>query len=204
MIINLFDKLFSFFGLLILSPLLIVLTLAVKLSSKGPIFFKQVRVGKDLKTFKIFKFRSMTHDKNRFSGEISANLSKEEMQKLRGNFITTCTKDARITKIGAFIRKTSLDELPQILNVLFNDMSLVGPRPDTPIQEVDYTSEQWRMRHRIKPGITGLAQINGRSFINAEDRINADIKYCDEKSLKLYFKILFLTFYQVMAGKASN
>lgn len=204
MIINLFDKLFSFFGLLILSPLLIVLTLAVKLSSKGPIFFKQVRVGKDLKTFKIFKFRSMTHDKNRFSGEISANLSKEEMQKLRGNFITTGTKDARITKIGAFIRKTSLDELPQILNVLFNDMSLVGPRPDTPIQEVDYTSEQWRMRHRIKPGITGLAQINGRSFINAEDRINADIKYCDEKSLKLYFKILFLTFYQVMAGKASN
>ncbi|WP_073239023.1 sugar transferase [Pedobacter caeni] len=199
-----FDKLIAFFALILLSPVLLIVAIFIIIDSKGPIFFRQVRVGRDLKIFRIYKFRSMTHSPSRFTGEVSENLSTEEKQKLRENFQTTGTNDNRITKIGKFIRKTSLDELPQILNVLSGDMSIVGPRPDTPVQEVDYKPEQWKQRHEVRPGITGLAQVSGRSNITFEDRINADLEYVKNKSFLLYLRIIFLTFYQVISNKGTN
>lgn len=200
----LFDKLASFFALILLAPIFLIIAILIKIDSKGPVFFKQIRVGKNLIPFKIFKFRSMTHSLTRYNGETNIATNLDEMRKQRQNFLTTSTNDSRITKMGAFIRRTSLDEIPQILNVLIGDMSLVGPRPDTPIQEVDYNPEQWVKRHTIKPGITGLAQIKGRSLLTTEDRINADLEYVKNRSLKLYFKIIFTTFYQVIAKKDAN
>lgn len=199
-----FDKLIAIFALVFLSPILLIIAILIIIDSRGPIFFRQVRVGRNLKVFRIYKFRSMTHNPSRFAGEVDENLSMEEKLKLRENFQTTSANDIRITKIGRFIRKSSIDELPQLLNVISGEMSIVGPRPDTPIQETDYRPGQWQQRHLVKPGITGLAQVSGRSNISFEDRINADLKYVKNKSLPLYLKIIFLTFYHVITNKGSN
>ncbi|WP_262916085.1 sugar transferase [Pedobacter montanisoli] len=202
-----FDKLLSFIALVILMPILIIVAVLIKIDSKGPVFFRQVRVGKNRINFKIYKFRSMFTDTKRFAGDMSSvnkELSKEELMKLRGSFVTKNNADSRITKVGKFIRKTSIDELPQLLNVLLGDMSLVGPRPDTPIQEIDYTSEQWVKRSLVKPGITGLAQISGRSNLSLEETIRLDLEYVDKYSLKLYLKIIFKTFSQVILAKGTN
>ncbi|MCJ0741495.1 sugar transferase [Pedobacter sp. CYS-01] len=188
-------------------PILIIVAVLIKIDSKGPVFFRQVRVGKNRINFKIYKFRSMFTDTKRFAGDMSSvnkELSKEELMKLRGSFVTKNNADSRITKVGKFIRKTSIDELPQLLNVLLGDMSLVGPRPDTPIQEIDYTSEQWVKRSLVKPGITGLAQISGRSNLSLEETIRLDLEYVDKYSLKLYLKIIFKTFSQVILAKGTN
>ena len=118
-------------------------------------------------------------------------------------YAQTDVNDSRVTGIGRYLRKYSIDELPQIINVLKGDMSLVGPRPDTPMQEKDYTCEQWVQRHKVKPGITGLAQVNGRSLISAEDRLMFDLNYVKEHNMILDFKILFRTFMLVL-GKGAN
>ncbi|WP_410222092.1 sugar transferase [Pedobacter sp.] len=202
-----FDKLLSFIALVILLPILIIVALLIKIDSRGPVFFRQVRVGKNRINFKIYKFRSMFTDTKRFAGDVSSvskELSKEELMKLRGSFVTKNNADSRITKVGKFIRKTSIDELPQLLNVLLGDMSLVGPRPDTPIQEIDYTSEQWVKRSLVKPGITGLSQVSGRSNLSLEETIRLDLEYVDNYSFKLYLKIIFKTFSQVILAKGSN
>lgn len=204
LLIAFFDKMFSFFGIILFIPIFIIVSIAVKMSSQGSIFFIQARIGKDLKKFFIFKFRTMHTDNNRFIGEFDQKLNLSQMQSLRNKFLTTNENDPRITKVGIFLRKTSLDELPQLINVLFGEMSFVGPRPDTPIQEIDYHPNDWISRHKIKPGITGLAQINGRSSISISERVKFDLDYVNNKSLKLYFKIIFITFIQVLLNKGTN
>ncbi len=146
----------------------------------------------------------MTHYKIRYQGDNVGNLSNAEILKIRAEVSTSSNFDIRITKVGRFLRKSSIDELPQLFNVIKGEMSLVGPRPDTPIQEIDYQKSNWEMRHCVKPGITGLAQIKGRSDITLEDRVKLDVVYTNKINVFLYYKILFKTLFQVIRFKGTN
>ena len=172
-----FDILMSAVGLIILSPLLVILAIGVKLSSPGPVFFKQERVGLNRKNFKMLKFRSMV-----------VNDESDTAWSKRG--------DDRRTRFGSFIRKTSLDEFPQLINVLKGDMSLVGPRPELPFF-VDQFKEEiplYMVKHQVKPGITGWAQVNGyRGDTSIKKRIECDLWYIDNWSPLLDLRILFMT-----------
>lgn len=178
---RLFDILVSASLLLLVLPLFLVIALVIRLDSPGPVFFRQVRVGRGGVTFGMYKFRSMV----------------PEAEKLGG--YSTAQGDPRITRSGRFLRRTSLDELPQLLNVLLGDMSLVGPRPDVPAQREGYTEEEWRTRHRVRPGITGLAQATVRSEAKPGQRKALDLEYVAKASLWMDVKILFWTVKQVLS-----
>ena len=172
-----FDIFVSFMMVLalIVIPVLIIIPIAIKLTSKGPAVFTQDRVGKDGRVFKIYKFRTM--------------LIPEESFDKDGNPLENY---ARITKVGRFLRKTSLDELMQLFNILNGTMSLVGPRPTLPYQVEKYTDEQ-RRRLEMRPGVTGWAQVNGRNDLSWSEKIKFDVEYIDNYSLWLDIKILFKT-----------
>ena len=171
------DILGSLMGLILLSPVFIVTAILVYIKLGSPIFFVQERVGKDNKVFKMIKFRSMKNDKNKY-GEY---LSDEE----------------RLTPFGEKLRSLSIDELPELINVLKGDMSLVGPRPLLVDYLELYSDEQIR-RHEMRPGITGLAQVNGRNSISWDERFKLDVSYIDTYNLFLDIKILFITVYKVV------
>lgn len=175
------DIIISSLSLIVFSPFFLILTVTILLIDGRPIIFKQIRIGRNLSPFTIYKFRSMTN-----TTVIHNSSSNRET-------ISTKPNDVRITKLGKILRKTSIDELPQLYNIFLGDMSIVGPRPDTPAQHVDYPKEIWIKRHFIKPGLTGLAQISGRSEISLEDRIKLDISYVENVNLSLYYKIVFKT-----------
>jgi undecaprenyl phosphate N,N'-diacetylbacillosamine 1-phosphate transferase len=164
---NITDKIISLVALVILSPLFLLLAILIKLDSSGPVFFVQKRVGKNGVLFQSIKFRTMI-DRAHERG-LGLNIKQD---------------DERITRIGNFLRTWSLDELPQIINVLIGDMSIVGPRPTLPYQVELYNDFQ-RRRLLVKPGITGWAQINGRNAISWEQRIKLDVWYVDNRSLRL-------------------
>jgi len=166
--------------LLALSPLLLIIATLVKASGKGPILFLQDRLGKNARIFKLYKFRTMVPD--------AINM---------GSKLLVTEKDSRITPIGAFLRKTSLDELPQLFNVLKGDISLVGPRPTIP-EHLPYYGDFERRRLEIRPGITGLATIRGRAGIPWSQRIKYDVEYIDNFSLWLDAVILLKTFWVVL------
>lgn len=172
-------------------PMLLV-ALAVKLDSKGPVIFRQTRVGKDGKTFTFYKFRSMY---------IDADARLAELEKLNETSGATfkMKNDPRVTKVGRFIRRTSLDELPQFFNVLFGQMSLVGPRPGLPREVARY--DEWHYRRlEVTPGLTGLWQVSGRSSTTFEEMVKLDIYYAEHWSLALDIKILFKTIKTVVKG----
>ena len=191
---RLFDILFSFFGLFILSPFFVIIWLIIVLTSRGGGFYTQNRVGKDGANFSLYKFRSMRKDAD------------------KGSLITVGGRDPRITKIGYFIRKFKIDELPQLFNVLKGDMSLVGPRPEVRKYVDLYTDEQKKVLS-IRPGITDYASIEyvdeneilGKSDNPDEvyvsqimpDKIKLNMKYIENKSVKEYFKIIFLTVFKI-------
>lgn len=175
--IRLFDIIFSISAIIILLPLYILIAILLFIMQGYPIFFTQIRVGRNQKEFKILKFRTM-------------NITT---LRPNGNSIRTIKDDPRITPVGSFLRKTSLDEIPQFFNVLKGNMSLVGPRPDTPFQKNDYPIEVWIKRCSVKPGLTGYSQIYGRSSLNIESRIEFDLKWTNEISLVNYFKVLLIT-----------
>jgi len=175
-----FDLLVSAYLLLISLPVFLLIALAIKLDSRGAVFYVQKRIGQYGRLFKIFKFRSMVPHADRIGGH------------------STAPNDARITRTGKFLRKTSLDEIPQLINVLIGDMSLIGPRPDVPAQEADYTPEDWQQRCRVKPGITGLAQATLRSDATPEERTRLDLDYADRQSFLLDMRILLMTIRQVL------
>ena len=162
---RLFDFCSSFIGLIILLPLLILISITIKIGSYGPVLFSQKRVGKDGKLFTLIKFRSMTVNQESKS-------------------TTTARGDVRITKIGAFLRKYKLDELPELWNVLKGDMSLVGPRPLL-MEYLPLYSASQRRRHELKPGITGWAQVNGRNAISWEEKFKYDVWYVENQSFFL-------------------
>lgn len=171
------DILISFLLILILTviPVLIVIPIAIRLTSKGPAVFTQERAGKDGKVFKIYKFRSM--------------LIPEESLDEQGNMLEP---KQRITKVGRFLRKTSLDELMQLFNVLNGTMSIVGPRPTLPYQVERYTPRQ-RNRLKMRPGVTGWAQVNGRNDLSWTEKIEYDLEYVDNYSIWFDIKVLFKT-----------
>lgn len=175
-----FDIAASLLLLVLFSPFMIATAIAVRIDSPGNVIYAQTRVGRGLRPFRIYKFRSMVADADRIGGH------------------STAKGDARVTKVGRIIRKTSLDELPQLLNVLKGDMSLVGPRPDVPAQEGQYTPEQWAKRHRVRPGITGLAQATMRSAATPDERTRLDLEYVDTASLRGDLAILAQTARQVI------
>lgn len=177
---RLLDFLVSLVGLIILLPLFTIIATAIKIDDRGPIFFRQGRVGKDGRIFRIYKFRSM---------EVGAE------HKGAGVFVEE--NDSRITRVGKFLRHTSFDELPQLINVLKGEMSLVGPRPTLPYQVERYDARQ-KKRLTVKPGITGWAQVNGRNALTWPERIELDLWYVDNWSLWLDFKVLFMTFLVVL------
>lgn len=171
------DIIGSLAGLIILSPIFIVVAILVRTKLGSPIFFTQDRVGKDGKVFKMIKFRSMLDSTNKW-GEL---LEDEE----------------RLTPFGKKLRSTSLDELPELINVLKGDMSLVGPRPLL-VEYIPLYSEHQFRRHEVRPGITGWAQVNGRNSIDWTTRLNLDVDYVDSSNVILDIKILFLTILKVI------
>jgi lipopolysaccharide/colanic/teichoic acid biosynthesis glycosyltransferase len=178
------DVVVSAFLLVLLSPLLIAAALAIRAESPGPIFFRQARLGRGGREFAMYKFRSMVAN--------AASIGPYH----------TSSGDPRITRVGRILRRTSIDELPQMLNVLKGDMSLVGPRPDVPAQRALYTEADWTQRCSVRPGITGLAQATLRSEATPEQRLALDLLYAREQSLWLDAKIVAWTVGRF--GKGSN
>lgn len=190
--IRILDIAFSLVALAVLAVPLAVLAVMIKHEDGGPVLYRQLRVGKSLKPFWILKFRSMTHDPSRMSGTTTAT-TLEEMRAARAQFQTTDPiSDPRITRMGRLLRAAHLDELPQFINVLLGDMSIVGVRPDTPVQEVDYSPEYWRVRHTLRPGITGRAQLKSESA-TMEQRSALELEWIKNPTVKTYFSILFAT-----------
>lgn len=190
-----FDVFVSAVVLALIFPVLVMVAVAIKLDSRGPVFFKQLRVGKDGKLFKMYKFRSMV---------VGAEALQEAVNKTddHGNIVHKTRNDPRITRMGRFIRKTSLDELPQFINVLLGDMSLVGPRPELPWLVDQY--EPWQhQRFEVPQGITGWWQINGRSDKPCHLNTDQDIYYIEHYSFWLDIKILLMTVPALLKGKGA-
>jgi lipopolysaccharide/colanic/teichoic acid biosynthesis glycosyltransferase len=182
---RLVDVVLAALALLLLSPVLLATAAAVVIDDGFPVFFRQARIGRGGRTFGMFKFRSMVRN--------AAAI---------GPF-NTAAGDPRITRVGRFIRRTSLDELPQLLNVLAGDMSLVGPRPDVPVQRALYNDADWAERCSVRPGITGLAQALLRSEGTEDQRRELDLRYVREQSLWLDLKIMAWTVGR-LTGRGSN
>ena len=180
---RLLDILVSITALVILSPVILMLTIILLMQNEGKPFFFQERPGKDERRIRIIKFKSMTDKKD-----------------AQGNLLPD---NVRLTKVGAFIRKASLDELPQLINVLMGDMSLIGPRPLLFKYVPLYSAEQ-RRRHDVRPGITGWAQVNGRNSISWTQKFALDVYYVDNISFALDVKILWLTFMKVIRSEGVN
>lgn len=193
---NLIDRIGAAFGLVLTSPFILLASIAIKLFSKGSILFKQERLGINGKKFMMYKFRTMVPN----AEKLKVNLEKHN--EMSGP-VFKIKNDPRITPIGRFLRKTSIDELPQIFNVLKGDMSLVGPRPPLPTEVKQYDPWQ-RRRLSIKPGITCLWQIGGRNNVNFENWMKLDLEYIDNRSIWLDTKILARTIPAVFSGKGAR
>ena len=199
------DTIGSALALLFLSPLILLIAIAIKLTSKGPVFFRQKRVGQYGEQFVFLKFRSMyvnndASEHKAYVKKLIAGSAQSQPSNGNGNGVYKLTKDSRITRIGSFLRKTSLDELPQFINVLKGEMSLVGPRP-----AIAYEVEAYDIWHRrrvleAKPGITGLWQVNGRSRIKFDDMVRLDLRYARTWSPWMDLKILMRTPVAVVFG----
>jgi exopolysaccharide biosynthesis polyprenyl glycosylphosphotransferase len=183
----------SLIGLVVLSPVFIIVSILIKLDSKGQIVFHQTRVGKDGKEFEMYKFRSMVIN----AEELKKNL--KEKNEMSGPMFKI-KDDPRITKIGKFIRRTSIDELPQLINVLKGEMSLVGPRPSLPKEVKEF--QPWMLKRlEVKPGLTCYWQVMGRNNIDFEEWMRLDINYVDNRSIFLDIKLIFKTFFVLFGDK---
>ncbi|WP_419181470.1 sugar transferase [Niallia circulans] len=188
------DILCSLMGLIMLSILFFLIGLLIKLEDRrGAVFFKQTRIGKDGKSFQMYKFRSMVSN----AEELKASLM--DKNEATGP-VFKIKEDPRVTRIGKFIRKTSIDELPQLINVLKGEMSLVGPRPSLPQEVAAYTPYE-RQRLKIVPGITCYWQVGGRSNLSFSEWVELDLKYISERNLLIDFKLIVKTFFVLFGSK---
>ena len=206
---RLFDFVVSLISLILLTPLLILIAIVIRLDSPGPSIFRQTRIGKGDKPFTCYKFRTMTDDADQtvyeqfikdvmHSEPSSDNDSKDVPFRLK-----TGWNDPRITRVGRFLRVASLDELPQLFNVLKGEMSLVGPRPDMPLSVEGYTKDE-RRRLEVLPGITGLWQISGRADLTVRQMFELDARYVNQQSLWLDLKIFLKTIPVVISRKGAG
>ncbi|MGE1101275.1 sugar transferase [Peribacillus simplex] len=193
---RLIDIFGSLIGLILLSPIFLVVAILIKIEDpKGPVFFRQIRVGKDETEFYMYKFRSMVTDaEHRLKDLIALNEVSGAMFKMQ--------KDPRVTRVGKFIRKTSIDELPQFINVLKGEMSLVGPRPPLPREVLEYKIYH-KQRLLITPGCTGIWQVNGRNSVGFEDMVKLDILYIKNRSFLLDMQLIFKTFSVLLGSKSA-
>lgn len=191
---RLIDVFGSIVGLLILSILMVIIAVIIKIEDpKGSVFFKQVRIGKNGREFKMYKFRSMASDaEERLEELLKLNEVEGAMFKMKD--------DPRITRVGKFIRKTSIDELPQLLNVLKGEMSLVGPRPPLPREVEEYTNHD-KQRLIVVPGCTGLWQVSGRSNVSFTEMVELDIEYIKSRSLLYDLRIILKTVWVLLGSK---
>lgn len=178
---RIFDIFISLIGIIVTLPIMLVIAIAIKLDSKGPVIFKQERTGKNGKVFNVWKFRTMVASNN----------------------VRDFSKADKCTKVGSFLRKTSLDELPQLFSIVIGKMSFIGPRPWI-TDYFDNMSEEQRHRVDVTPGLTGLAQVKGRNSITIFDKINYDLEYIDNYSLVEDIKIAFLTIKIVLTKEGAN
>jgi exopolysaccharide biosynthesis polyprenyl glycosylphosphotransferase len=191
------DRILSLILLILLSPVFLLTAVIIKMTSPGPIFFVQKRVGLNKRRFRLYKFRTMVKDAEQKQVEL------EDLNEVMGAAFKI-TNDPRITKVGRILRKTSVDELPQLINVLKGDMSLVGPRP-LPVRDYNGFNTDWhRRRFSVRPGITCLWQINGRSNVSFEHWMELDMKYIDQWSLWLDLQILVKTVPAVLRGSGAE
>ncbi|AUS10180.1 UDP-phosphate N-acetylgalactosaminyl-1-phosphate transferase [Laceyella sacchari] len=183
-----FEIVFSIGLLLFTLPVLILTAIAIKLESPGPIFYKQERVGLNGKTFNIFKLRSMRTDAEKNGPQWAAK------------------NDPRVTRVGQFIRKTRIDELPQLINILRGDMSLIGPRPERPMftEQFDKEIPGFKKRLMVKPGLTGWAQVNGGYEATPAEKLELDLEYIRNQSFKMDFQILLKTVWIVISGNGAR
>ena len=189
---RIFDIIFGLIGLVIVSPLFVIVGIAIKLDSKGPIFFKQARLGKDKKTYMIYKFRSMVEN-------------AENM----GSGIFNMKNDSRVTKVGQFLRDTSIDELPQFINIIKGDMSFIGPRPPVTYElgDIDSLSPEFENRFRVRPGVSGLAQVSGRNELSWDEKVKYDNEYIEKfyKYGVVYdIWLILLTIIKVLKNEGSH
>ena len=189
---SVFDRAFALVTLIVTAPLFAVLALAIKLDDGGPVLFKQTRVGKDGRVFAVYKFRTMVPD----AEARKASLAHENQQQWP---LFKIKRDPRLTRLGASLRRWSLDELPQLLNVVAGEMSLVGPRPALPEEAAMY-GDHVRRRLAVKPGMTGLWQVNGRSDLAWDESVRLDLRYVETWSLMLDLQILWKTWAAVVRG----
>lgn len=189
------DAIVASLALIGLSPILIATAVAIKLDSRGPVFFLQERVGQNQRRFKMIKFRSMV---------VNAEQLRRQVERLNeaDGPVFKARNDPRMTRVGRFIRKYSIDELPQLINVLLGHMSLVGPRPPLPNEVAQYSWNQ-RRRLSVKPGMTGLSQVRGRSDLSFKETVDLDLAYIDGWSLYLVFRILLQTIPAVLRGRGA-
>lgn len=177
------DFAFALILLTIASPLMIIAALAIRIESRGSVLFKQKRPGKNARIFKVYKFRTMLVETEKDGRHLS------DME--------------RMTKVGAFLRRTSIDELPQLFNILRGEMSFIGPRPLL-VQYLEHYSKEQMRRHEVTPGISGWAQVNGRNSISWEEKFNYDVWYVDHVNLILDLKIIWMTIYNILNRKDIN
>lgn len=200
---NRYEKIKRFFdicliaaALVVLSPLLLVIAILIYLEDKGPVIYSQTRIGKDGRAFKLYKFRSMCVD---------ADEKLKDLQELneRDGPVFKIKNDPRVTKVGKFIRKTCIDELPQLVNIIKGDMSIVGPRPPLPNEVEQYNSYQ-KQRLLVVPGLTCYWQIQKGEETTFDEWVELDLKYIKERSILLDFRLILLTFKVILSGKGAE
>jgi exopolysaccharide biosynthesis polyprenyl glycosylphosphotransferase len=190
-----FDKIVGLSALALTAPVFLFVTLIIRLDDGGPAFFRQTRVGRDGRDFTVYKFRTMVMDAEKLKTELTASNDHDGV-------LFKMRKDPRITKVGSWLRRWSLDELPQLVNVVRGDMSLVGPRPALPDEAARY-GDYVRRRLVVKPGLTGLWQVNGRSDLSWEESVRLDLRYVENWSLVLDLQILWKTLSAVWRGSGA-
>lgn len=197
---DLIDRMLATIGLILVSPVLLAVAIAVRLDSPGPAFFRQTRIGRGGRPFTFWKFRGMYADaRTRFPELYDYRYSAEQLQTLRFH----PGEDPRVTRVGAFIRRTSLDELPNLVNVVTGDMSLVGPRPEIP-ELLPYYGGAAKTVLSVKPGITSLAKLLGRDNITFQETLELDLRYIRERSLRMDLGILLGTVVMVLTGRSEG
>lgn len=190
------DMTASGLGLLVLLPFLVLVAVIIRLDSRGPALFSQARVGQHGREFRCWKFRSMSNDAE------ARKESLADLNEMEGGVIFKMKRDPRITRVGRFLRKASIDELPQLWNVFIGDMSLVGPRPAVPSEVAQYSARE-RQRLRVKPGITCIWQVSGRSDLDFDEQVRLDVRYARERSLGLDLSLLLKTVPAVLFARGA-